>query len=300
MRLFTVPAVAALALAAAPAVAGTIWINDPGLSVDSIGTIVVGAKYRMSNTNFDQSLDSGGGTLGVPGGTNFIATNRGNVAALNGATYDFTFEHRAGQGFIFAMTNPSGATWTQAWGSFAPAVAADQLAAQLRSSGADGDTPGVFVAPGKPFNALHLEARATANGYTPSVTYSDLVLLTPGLTQVGSLVTGFTTVPGSNGTNPNFPDGNDFHSQWFVADSNLALFDWTLSGRVRFDIVGPGTSIDERVRFGITGKQVAFTPPPAVPEPGTWALLIAGFGLVGAALRRRTASAVAPLPAQTA
>lgn len=28
-------------------------------------------------------------------------------------------------------------------------------------------------------------------------------------------------------------------------------------------------------------------PPPPIPEPGTWALLIAGFGLVGSALRRR-------------
>lgn len=28
-------------------------------------------------------------------------------------------------------------------------------------------------------------------------------------------------------------------------------------------------------------------PPPAVPEPATWAMMIAGFGLVGAAMRRR-------------
>jgi hypothetical protein len=27
-----------------------------------------------------------------------------------------------------------------------------------------------------------------------------------------------------------------------------------------------------------------------VPEPAAWALMIAGFGLVGAALRRRTAA----------
>ncbi|PZQ42179.1 MAG: hypothetical protein DI570_29865, partial [Phenylobacterium zucineum] len=27
----------------------------------------------------------------------------------------------------------------------------------------------------------------------------------------------------------------------------------------------------------------------AIPEPGTWALMIAGFGLAGAALRRRRA-----------
>jgi hypothetical protein len=28
----------------------------------------------------------------------------------------------------------------------------------------------------------------------------------------------------------------------------------------------------------------------AIPEPGTWALMISGFGLMGAALRRRRAT----------
>jgi len=32
-------------------------------------------------------------------------------------------------------------------------------------------------------------------------------------------------------------------------------------------------------------------PPPAVPEPATWAMMIAGFGLVGAAMRRRRPAA---------
>lgn len=32
---------------------------------------------------------------------------------------------------------------------------------------------------------------------------------------------------------------------------------------------------------------------PAVPEPATWAMLIAGFGLIGATLRRRTPAAAA-------
>jgi len=33
---------------------------------------------------------------------------------------------------------------------------------------------------------------------------------------------------------------------------------------------------------------VAFRAAPAVPEPGTWALMILGFGVVGYAMRRRT------------
>lgn len=37
------------------------------------------------------------------------------------------------------------------------------------------------------------------------------------------------------------------------------------------------------VEFGVFEE-----PPPAVPEPASWALLIAGFGAVGFALRRRT------------
>lgn len=46
--------------------------------------------------------------------------------------------------------------------------------------------------------------------------------------------------------------------------------------------------------FGITGPflvgEVAMAPPPtAIPEPASWALLIAGFGLTGAALRQRRA-----------
>ena len=37
----------------------------------------------------------------------------------------------------------------------------------------------------------------------------------------------------------------------------------------------------------VTGGQVVLDAPAAVPEPATWAMMIGGFGLIGAALRRR-------------
>ena len=42
------------------------------------------------------------------------------------------------------------------------------------------------------------------------------------------------------------------------------------------------------IQVGIGG----LAPPPAVPEPATWGMMIAGFGLVGGALRRRPKVAV--------
>nr|WP_243450482.1 PEPxxWA-CTERM sorting domain-containing protein [Polymorphobacter glacialis] len=44
---------------------------------------------------------------------------------------------------------------------------------------------------------------------------------------------------------------------------------------------------------GIVLENFGFTAGTAVPEPASWALLIAGFGLTGAAMRRRRQAIVA-------
>lgn len=52
------------------------------------------------------------------------------------------------------------------------------------------------------------------------------------------------------------------------------------------DTLAPG-------RSGVTGTIAGGTPVPGVPEPATWAMLILGFGMVGAGLRLRRQAPVA-------
>lgn len=78
------------------------------------------------------------------------------------------------------------------------------------------------------------------------------------------------------------------YNQNCAGDPNGGFCNWTAVG-VAFG--GLAKSID----FGGTANQSGFdnitfgssTPGSAVPEPATWAMMIAGFGMAGATLRRR-------------
>lgn len=59
------------------------------------------------------------------------------------------------------------------------------------------------------------------------------------------------------------------------------------------DTVGIAINYDGAYFNDSTGLNFTLTGPGAVPEPASWALLIAGFGLTGAAMRRRRAVTVA-------
>ncbi|BAK64758.1 hypothetical protein SLG_00830 [Sphingobium sp. SYK-6] len=70
-----------------------------------------------------------------------------------------------------------------------------------------------------------------------------------------------------DGTNLDLFNGEDANGTWKLFISDVNLFD---AGSVQ----------------GVTLSIEALTPPPAVPEPATWAMLIGGFALTGLAMRR--------------
>ena len=224
----------ALAVIAASGTANAtmVYVNSPDATATTGGTKAVQARYRLSNTNFDQALYNGG-SEGV--GANSLQKNHGNVAALSGDTLSFSLSHEVGKGFTFGLSSAPGAlpaiNWTQAWGT----GTGDQVAASLNG-----------VAPGASFNVLNLWAKATVAG---SVTVTDLVFS-------GATLSGSFTDPQTAASLAN---------QYIISDTDLSSFTWSLSGKVT--LVKSGTGSDEGIVFDISGRQETVT---VVPEPSTY------------------------------
>jgi hypothetical protein len=87
-------------------------------------------------------------------------------------------------------------------------------------------------------------------------------------------------------------DGVAFN-QSFGTGSDLLFFSPTSWGGDGFTATGTlsitnGGGSANAIRFTVGD----FAPNPAIPEPATWAMMIAGFGLVGASMRRRRVTTV--------
>jgi hypothetical protein len=168
--------------------------------------------------------------------------------------------------------------------------------------------PGVFVVTGNPFTGTSPVSATIGN--TPQVggttalpvAFSDSFLFTIGPpgggligTGSGSIITStsllfsatdldFTSVL-VNGTplTINRLAGGLIES---AGTSNVNIF----SGQLN-NITVTGLS---RGSTGSYGGNVSFLPTAAVPEPGTWAMMLLGFGAVGFSMRRRRAGSFLP------
>ena len=100
-------------------------------------------------------------------------------------------------------------------------------------------------------------------------------------------IDGGTTLGACFSTGPNFGDGQQA-SHW--KDSlGLGIMDPTAGAGELLSV-----SANDRMAFDVIGWNLAVAAP-AVPEPGTWMMMLAGFGLVGGAVRRRRTTQIAAL-----
>jgi hypothetical protein len=98
------------------------------------------------------------------------------------------------------------------------------------------------------------------------------------------------TYSGSLGTELNLESGKSYD---IFAAFNLLVVPGAMEGWITMDSLHTSTiSIDAPAGSftSQSGEFLGFAKTPAVPEPASWAMMIAGLGIAGAALRRRSMS----------
>ena len=213
-----------------------------------------GPSYRYVSTNGGVS---GGGQLGGVGGTNGSLYTTASFQAEAGSELVFYFN--------FVTSDGTGSYPDYAWSSLN--LGSEQLVlftARTVPGGAD-TVPG-FGLP----------------GLAPGV------VLTPGSTPIQAGLTNWAQLGSSSGDCYQGPANGCGMTGWIKSTYTV-----TTAGlyTLQFGATNYGdTGYDTGLAFtGIQLDGTIIDPPGGVPEPATWAMFIAGFGLVGAAARRRRA-----------
>lgn len=109
----------------------------------------------------------------------------------------------------------------------------------------------------------------------------------------GSLVFGLT-VPTNTFNTTDFAEPFTFSGAPLDDNGHLQITLTNTEGLTDRYVIGPPRVADLYLRFTSFSATVdPVSQPGAVPEPSSWAIMILGFGLVGAAVRRRGRAAVA-------
>jgi len=249
--------VLSLLLTCGGASAASVFINAPAMIGGPV-TAVAGAKLRAAPSNWDMSLDAGGGTFAG----NFIQADLAASFNPPGRTYNFTLEHRAGEGLVFQTVQGANPAVTLAWGNFSSPPPSKVVAT------INGQPPPAN------FNLLNLEA--VSERASSTVTFSNLLFSSPTLSIGGGAFQSGTAHSG-------MPGGI---TQSFIADTSLGTHSWTLSGTITLLRPGAGGGSDDSVRFVVTAGNASFAG--GVPEPGQALYVAAGAALL---LRRKRSAA---------
>lgn len=132
--------------------------------------------------------------------------------------------------------------------------------ARVEAVGGPLDTLRFFLTSGQGFDEVEFDLHK-ADGATGNVTVNFF----------GSFGTQTRTFALGNGNN------------WFAAETTGG----DVITAVSFDTDGTGVDDIRQVRLGVVSGVVS-----AVPEPATWAMMLGGFGVIGASMRRRSRAAV--------
>jgi hypothetical protein len=245
---------------------GTFSLDfDDTTSVYTLNSVdlTLGAFFDMSNTGLVQEIP--GNPVQTIGGTVNGVTS---VNSLGGVD-DFLF-------FFNPATDPSTPTMTYSLGGLSGNLASSIVVDQTNVSGTTSD----FEISGGPVTSGAFSLNFDSGTSTYSLTDFELVigqlydLSNTGLIQEDPSNPVWTIGGALNGANVVSSGTTDF---LFFFNPALA----SSSGGLIFSLGGSQSPINTQITITQTSA------PPEVPEPGTWAMLLLGFGGIGFVMRRR-------------
>gem|GEM_PF-3045550 len=248
------------------------WANSSQVQLAGMSDATAAeAKFRLSYTNWDQSLSNSAGTTISSNGNTFLSNNLVGYGISSLATptqFGFSFSHIVDKGFVFTMTNLANPaqTSTLEWGSgFSPLSGAVISQATLPTNSSPG------LAPTGSFNSLMIYTVDSRNKPGTAMSFSNLAF-----TGADSGGNALTLADGAL-----LPSGTATIStgtlmQSIVANSDLSTINWSLTG-VLAGSRDNAASSDESVKFYVDAVQNNFTLAGgalvAAPEPGSIAVL---------------------------
>lgn len=163
---------------------------------------------------------------------------------------------------------------------------ADTSGSSVLYIASDGVSGGTFgdIATALTTNAANIDAFVGSGGglFSMGQSYGWLSALIPTLTVTGEFQSAINLTANGNAAFPGLTNADLSAGPYHYRFNNVGLI----------PILGVGASSGNAIILGSSGGSIPNpNPPGAVPEPSTWAMLILGFGAVGATLRRRQQTA---------